>query len=105
GDALGIPPVHEPGHVLEADVARLQLLMIERAEAAPSNLLMPFKGEIHFFNAVAFGARAELGFGAGRAAAEEDAVRWFHKRCAAKSDDLGCGVSLWCHRHPRLGNR
>jgi hypothetical protein len=63
--------------------------MIERAEAAPSNLLMPFKGEIYFFNAVAFGARAELGFGAGRAAAEQDAVRWFHKRCAAKSHDLG----------------
>jgi hypothetical protein len=40
---------------------------------------MAFKGEVDFFDAVAFGARAKLGFSAGRAAAEQDAVRWFHR--------------------------
>jgi hypothetical protein len=73
------PPVHKPGHVLETDVARLQFIMIERAETASSNLLMTFESETHFLNAVAFGARAELGFGACRAAAEQDAVRWVQR--------------------------
>jgi hypothetical protein len=63
--------------------------MIERAEAAPPNLLMTVKREVHFFNAVAFGARAERSFGAGRAAAEQDAVRWIHKTCADASPDMG----------------
>jgi hypothetical protein len=38
------------------------------------------EGEIHFLDAVTLGAGAEVGLGAWRASAEENAVAWLHWR-------------------------
>ena len=66
--------MHQPRHVLEADVARLQLLVIEHADAAVPGDGVAVEGEVHFLDAMALGAGAELRLGAGRAAAEQDHV-------------------------------
>ena len=77
---IGVAPVHQTRHVLEADVAGLQLLVIQHADAAMADDLVAVEREVHFFDAVAFGAGAELRFGARRAAAEENAVTRIHGR-------------------------
>ena len=71
---VGVAAVHQPRHVFEADVARLQLLVIEDADAAAAGIGVALEREVHFLDAVALGARAELGLGARRAAAEQDEV-------------------------------
>ena len=55
--------------------------MIEHADAAAADILVSVEGEVHFFDAVALGAGAELGLGAGRGAAEEDEVCFVHDEC------------------------
>ena len=76
--AVGVAPVHQPRHVLEADVAGLQLLVIEHADAAAARLLVTVEGEVHLLDAVAFGAGAELGLGPGSGAAEQNEVGLVH---------------------------
>ena len=75
--ALGVAAVHQAGDVLETDVAGLQLLVIEDADAAPARVGVAVEGEVDFFDAVALGAFAERGFGAGGGATEQDAVGRF----------------------------
>ena len=66
--------MHEAGHVLEADIARLQLLVVEDADAAVTGDGVAVEGEVHFLDAMTLGAGAELRLGPGRAAAEQDHV-------------------------------
>ena len=76
--AVGVAAVHQPRHVLEADVAGLQLFVVEHADAAVARHRVAVEREVHFLDAVALGARAELRLGAGRAAAEQDEVALVH---------------------------
>ena len=76
---LGVAPMHQPGDVLQADVAGQQFLVIEHAHAAMAVDLVAVEGEVHFLDAVTLGAGAERGFGARRAAAEQNAVGWLHR--------------------------
>src|SRR5262249_57239439 len=59
---------------LEADVARLQLFVVQNTHAAMSLDRVPFEGKVHFVDAVPLGARAKLGLGSRRASAEQNAV-------------------------------
>src|SRR3954463_5537524 len=52
--------------------------MIEHPDAAPARFGVAFEGEVHFFDAVALGARAELCFGARSRAAEKDEIDLVH---------------------------
>src|SRR4051812_49160006 len=80
---VGVAAMHQPRDVLEADVAGLQLLVIEHANAAAARLGVTFEGEVHFFDAVALGAAAELRLGAGRRAAEQDVVGLVHDQLSS----------------------
>src|SRR5215831_7245014 len=75
---LGVPAIHQPRDILEAHVARLELLMVQHPHSARSAHRVLLEREVHFLDAVTLGRLAEGGFRARRAAAEEDAVRWFH---------------------------
>ena len=57
--------------------------MVEDAHAAVPVDLVALEREVHFFDAVVLGTGAEGGFGARRAAAEQDAVG-----CVHGSDDM-----------------
>ena len=46
--------------------------------------LVPIEREVHFFDAVALGAPAELGLSPGRTAAEQDAVGRIHSEIIAQ---------------------
>ena len=72
--------MHQPRDVLEADVAGLQLFVIEHAHAAPPRLGVAVEREVDFLDAVALGAGAELRLGARRAAAEQNEVVLVHDR-------------------------
>src|SRR5262245_27746928 len=76
--AVGVAAVHQPGHVFEAHVAALQLFVIQHADAARADVLVPVEREVDFLDAVPFRARAELRLGAGRATAEQDEVGFLH---------------------------
>src|SRR5918993_4465273 len=52
--------------------------MIQHADAAAAGLGVTFEGEVHLLDAVALGTRAELRFGPGGRAAEENEVRFVH---------------------------
>ena len=99
GRRVGVAAVHQAGDVLEADVAGLQLFVVQHADAAVAGDLVAVEGEVHFLDAVALGARAELGFRAGRAAAEQNAVA-MHPSCdhsiamSATSDVYRAGESI-----------
>ena len=71
--------MHQPRDVLQADVARQQLLVIEDADAAVPIDVVTVEREVDFLDAVTLGARAERRFRAGRAAAEQNAVGCFHR--------------------------
>ena len=71
--------MHQPRDVFEADVARLQLLVVQDAHAAMAHDLVAVEREVHFLDAVALGAGAELASAPWRAAAEQDAVAWIHR--------------------------
>jgi hypothetical protein len=75
---VGVPARHQLRHILEADVACLQLFVIQHADAAVPRQLVAFEGEIDFLDAVPFSARAELGFRTWSTAAEEDAFANVH---------------------------
>jgi hypothetical protein len=75
--------MHQPRHVLEAHVAGKQLLVVEHADAAWPYHAVPFECEVHFLDAVLLRARAELGFRAEGAAAEENALRGVHRAIIA----------------------
>jgi hypothetical protein len=53
--------------------------VVEDPHAAPPDVAMTIKREVDLVDAVAFGARPELGFGACGASAEQDAIRWVHR--------------------------
>ena len=55
----------------------LQFLVVEHADAATAVDGVTLEREVDFLDAVALGARAELGLGARRAAAEQDDVDFF----------------------------
>ena len=73
--------MHQARHVGEADVAGLQLFVVEDADAAVALDPVPVEREVHFLDAVALGAGAELRFRPGRAAAEQNAFVTVH--CAS----------------------
>src|SRR5690606_15099623 len=72
---LCVAPVHQAADVLEADVARRELLVIEDAESARAGDVVARETEVHFFDAVTLGGLAEGLLGARRAARKQDAVR------------------------------
>src|SRR5262249_16642435 len=76
---VGVWAIHETRYVLEADVAVLQFLAIEDANAALTFDPVALEREVHLFDAVVFSAAAELGFRARRAATEENALRSSHR--------------------------
>ena len=78
GRGRGAETVSPSGVALQADVAGLQLLVIEHADAAAARLGVAVEREVHFLDAMALGAGAELGLGAGRGAAEQDVVGFVH---------------------------
>ena len=53
--------LHQAAHILEADVAVLQLFVIEDADAALAEQRVALECEVDFLDAVAFGAGAESG--------------------------------------------
>jgi hypothetical protein len=71
--------VHEPGDVLEADVAGEKLFVIEDADAAVARYLVAFEREVDFLDPVALRARAKSGFRPGGSTAEQNAVGWLHR--------------------------
>jgi hypothetical protein len=52
--------------------------MVQDAQAARSYVRVALEAEVHFFDAEPFRVGAEFGFGAGRAAAEENAIFSIH---------------------------
>src|SRR4051812_24950309 len=52
--------------------------MIEHPDAAPARFGVAFEGEVHFFDAVALGARAKLCLRARSRAAEKDEIGLVH---------------------------
>ena len=79
GRSFGIAAVHQPGDVLEADVAGQQLFVIQDADAAVTLDPMTLEREVDFLNAVPLGAGTEVRLRARSAAAEQDAVGWIHR--------------------------
>ena len=75
---VGVAPVHQLRDVGEADVAVLELFMIQHANAAPANDLVAVEGEVHLLDAVTLRARAEFSLGALGATGEKDAVARVH---------------------------
>jgi len=71
---VAIFPVHQAADVREAHIAVLQLGMGEYADAPRAGVIVLVEREVHFFDAVTFGCRTELGFGALSGSAEENAV-------------------------------
>ena len=71
-----VSPVHQPRDVFETDVAGLQLLVIQHAYAPVPRDGVAVEREVHFLDAMPFGAGAEFRFGPRRAAAEQDARPW-----------------------------
>jgi hypothetical protein len=80
---VGIAAVHQAADVLEADVAVLQLFVVEHADAAVADDLVALEGEVHLLHAVPLGAGPELGFRSRGAATEENAVCCFHSHSIA----------------------
>jgi hypothetical protein len=76
---LGVPPVHQPRDVRQADVPGQQLFVVEHPDAAMAVDPMAVEGEVHLFDAVALGAVAEARLGARRTATEQDAVGRLHR--------------------------
>ena len=66
--------MHQPGDVLEADVAGQQLFVVEDAYAAMPVDLVAVEVKLTSSTPWRSAAGAEGGFGARRAAAEQDAV-------------------------------
>src|SRR5262249_14929742 len=79
-------------NVFEAHVAGLQLLVIEHAHAAMPDDVVAVEGEVDLFDAMAFGAGAEFGLGAGRAAAEQDVVGSVHDEESIRSASICASV-------------
>src|SRR5438477_600399 len=75
---VGVLAVHQLRHVLEADVAVQQLLMVQGADAAMALDRVPLEREVHLFDAELLGARAERGLGAFHAATEQNAIVCVH---------------------------
>ena len=75
---VGVAAVHQPRHVGQADVAGLQLFVIEDADAAVARDLVALEREVHLLDAVALGAGAERRLRPGRAAAEQNAFVTIH---------------------------
>jgi hypothetical protein len=71
--------VHQLRHVREAHVAVLELLVIEHPHTAMADDLVAVEGEVHLFDAVPLGARAEFSLCAGGSAAEQDAIGRGHR--------------------------
>ena len=71
--------MHQPGDVLEADVAGQQLFVIQDADAAVALDPMTLEGEVDFLNAVPLGAGTEVRLRARSAAAEQDAIGWINR--------------------------
>src|SRR4029453_18384880 len=59
-------------------VPRLQLFMIEHADAAPAGFGVAIERKVHFFDAVTFGTRAELCLGARSGAVEKNEISLVH---------------------------
>src|SRR5688572_2693859 len=68
--------------------------MIEDADAAVANDLVSLECKVHLFDAVTFRARAELGLGARRAAAEQDTVGCLHGRIIASRRIMPCSRAV-----------
>src|SRR5439155_11417223 len=75
---IAVSPIHQAGDVLEADIARFQFFVVEDTYASVPIDLVAIEREIDFLDAMLFGANAECGLGAGRAAAEQNAVASVH---------------------------
>src|SRR5690606_1793316 len=84
--ALGVAAVQQPRDVLEADVAGLQLLVREDPQPALPRVVVALERVVHLVDAVALRFLAERRLGARRAAAEQDAVLWFHGRSLYRTD-------------------
>src|SRR4029077_6265417 len=76
--SVRVTPVHQARHVFEADITGLQLFMIQDAHAAVPHDRVALERKVHFVDAVALGARTELGLGSRGSPAEEDAVARLH---------------------------
>src|SRR5213593_2175845 len=83
GGCVGVAPVHKARHVFEADVARLQLLVVQDAYASLPRDLVPFECEVHLVDAAALGLGSELAFGTSGPAAEENTIAWVHRAIIA----------------------
>ena len=83
GRAVAVAPMHQARDVLEADVARLELLVIQHADAAVPRDLVAVEREVDLLDAVPLGRRAELRFRARGAAAEQNALGWLHRAIIA----------------------
>ena len=86
---VAILAVHQPRYVRQADVALLELLVREDADASLTGITVAFEGEIHLIDAVPFGERSELLLGALCGAAEQhtllrlqDRTSWLRVRAA-----------------------
>ena len=93
--AVGVAAVHQPRDVLEADVARLQLFVVQHADAPPPGLSVPFECEIDFLDAVTLGAGAELRLRARRGAAEQDEIVLFMMLSELGARSSGARLELW----------
>src|SRR6185295_16568378 len=98
GRRIGVAPVHQARDVGEADVARLQLLMVEDAHPAVAIDFVPLEGEVHFLDAVAFGTGAEFRLRARRAAAEQDGFVSIHV-CVSRVCDHTSAMSTSGRRY------
>src|SRR5262245_4111472 len=83
--AVGVAAMHQLRDVLEAHVTGEQLLVIEDTNPAAPRLGVPLEREVHFLDTVTLRARAELRFGAGRRAAEQDVVGFVHSQLPVAS--------------------
>src|SRR5207247_8283436 len=86
----------------EADVTRLQLLVIQDADAAVPVDLVALEREIHLLDAVVLGARAECRLCSRRAAAEQNAVVSFHL-CVSRASAIIASAMGTSGRRYRAG--
>ena len=71
--------MHQPRHVLEAHVARLQLFVIQHAHASPRPRVVPLEGEIDFLDTVRSAQEPNSASAPGRRTTEKDVVSFVHR--------------------------
>jgi hypothetical protein len=70
--------MHQARHVLQADIARLQLFVGQDPNAPATLDMVAVEREIHLFDTETLGAHAERGLRAARSAAEQGALVRLH---------------------------